>query len=304
VIWVEYDDEEPSGFGHTVQNRSAIRKGRRRKFAMTGRVAHFRTKKTGIPAGLMLALLVLASAATAQVQLSFSPTDTTVSPEDQGRLSILIADSLEIRTIDVTVTYDTTVVRSLGGAAGRLYTDSGIVTFQGFEENAPGTWYGYAVILGVGLFVKEPGELFTWDFEGLNPGTTPITTVTVYLATTDGGWFSDVTLPGTTITVQDPLSAVGPPATPPAEMNIYPNPFNPRTEISYDLRQPGLVRLDVFDLRGRLVTTLLEGVRPAGPGTVTWDGKSRRGREAPGGVYLFLLQTPSGVVNTRGLQLK
>ncbi|NCQ33786.1 hypothetical protein GW813_01660, partial [bacterium] len=107
-----------------------------------------------------------------------------------------------------------------------------------------------------------------------------------------------------TITVQDPLSAVGPPATPPAEMNIYPNPFNPRTEISYDLRQPGLVRLDVFDLRGRLVTTLLEGVRPAGPGTVTWDGKSRRGREAPGGVYLFLLQTPSGVVNTRGLQLK
>lgn len=247
---------------------------------------------------------MIAAEASAQVQLSFSPADTTIAPDGHGRLSIMISDTLEVRTIDVHVSYDTTVVRSTGGGAGSLYTDSGLNTFQGFEEDTTGVWYGYAIILGYQDFIEGPGELYHWDFEAVGLGTTPVATVTIYLSTTDGSWFEDVTLPPTTITVKDPLSAAGPPVPAPADIQIFPNPFNPRTEVRYDLRRSGLVRLDVFDLRGGLVTTLLEGIHPAGPGAVTWDGNDRRGLAAPDGVYLFHLRTESGAVNTRGMLVK
>ncbi len=252
----------------------------------------------------VLWVLGLATVAAAQVHLSYSPTDTTITPGDQGRLSILIADTLEVRTIDVTVTYDTTVVRSVAGAAGKLYTDSGIFTYQGFEEDSLGTWHGYAVLMGAGLFVLGPGELYTWDFEALAEGVTPITTVSVYVATTDGSWFEEVTLPGTTITVHDPLSAVDGPPGPPAAPMLYPNPFNPRTIVRFDLDRDGPVHLDVFDIRGRLVATLRDGWTCAGPVSAPWDGRDRDGRSVPGGVYLFRLRTDHGATSTRGVLLK
>jgi hypothetical protein len=69
-----------------------------------------------------------------------------------------------------------------------------------------------------------------------------------------------------------------------------PNPFNPRTTIHYVLPGQGeRVRLAIFDLRGRLVRTLLDGTLPAGAGSVIWDGVDESGQVVASGTYLVQL---------------
>lgn len=70
----------------------------------------------------------------------------------------------------------------------------------------------------------------------------------------------------------------------------WPNPFNPRVTLSYALPADGPVRLTIHDTRGRLVATLADGWRQAGPHTVSWDGRDRHGQPAPAGSYLAILQ--------------
>jgi len=71
-----------------------------------------------------------------------------------------------------------------------------------------------------------------------------------------------------------------------------PNPFNPQTEIIFTLAADTRVKLEVFDLRGRLVRTLEESLHPAGVNRVKWDGRTDEGREAPSGAYFYRLTGP------------
>lgn len=77
----------------------------------------------------------------------------------------------------------------------------------------------------------------------------------------------------------------------------YPNPFNPTTQITYDLPQSGHVRLQVFDITGRYVATLVDGQVAAGSHRVSFDG-----RNLSSGVYIYRLQA-GGQLLTRQLTL-
>jgi FlgD Ig-like domain len=68
-----------------------------------------------------------------------------------------------------------------------------------------------------------------------------------------------------------------------------PNPTNDFSAISYVLPAPTAVRLDIFDVRGRLVRTLVDGVRPAGRSTILWNGRTATGEPLPSGVYFSRL---------------
>lgn len=70
----------------------------------------------------------------------------------------------------------------------------------------------------------------------------------------------------------------------------YPNPFNPSTSIRFDLAERSPVRLDIYDISGRLVKTLVDATLPAGPHTVNWDGTTDLNRSATSGVYLYKIQ--------------
>jgi hypothetical protein len=71
-----------------------------------------------------------------------------------------------------------------------------------------------------------------------------------------------------------------------------PNPFNPTTLIRYDVpADGGNVSLKVFDVSGRLVRVLYEGIQSAGQKSVTWDGKDDSGIHMPTGVYFCRLET-------------
>lgn len=98
------------------------------------------------------------------------------------------------------------------------------------------------------------------------------------------------------------------PSTPgtPEEAALHPNrpnPFNPRTTISYATAEPASVTLRVFDTAGRLVDVLVEAeTMPAGTHTATWTGRDARGRAMPSGIYFCRLET-GGQVETRRMAL-
>ena len=69
-----------------------------------------------------------------------------------------------------------------------------------------------------------------------------------------------------------------------------PNPFNPQTTISFQVAQPDVVHLEVFDLAGRRVRTLVHEMRPPGRHDVVWDGKDDGARQLPSNLYLLRLQ--------------
>ncbi|MBU0517439.1 T9SS type A sorting domain-containing protein, partial [bacterium] len=79
----------------------------------------------------------------------------------------------------------------------------------------------------------------------------------------------------------------------------YPNPFNPTTAISYELRVAGSVLLNVFDIQGREVARLVNGWRDAGTHDVTFDASS-----LTSGVYLYRLTTEAQTVTGKMVLMK
>jgi hypothetical protein len=79
----------------------------------------------------------------------------------------------------------------------------------------------------------------------------------------------------------------------------YPNPFNPSTRINFSLEAEAEVRLEVYDVRGRKVDTLLQEVRPAGYHHVIYEPKT-----LPSGVYLVLLRAGSFRATQRMMLVK
>lgn len=84
----------------------------------------------------------------------------------------------------------------------------------------------------------------------------------------------------------------------------YPNPFNPATIITYDLPAGGPVRLEVFNLIGQKVSTLVNEEQYAGKWTVKWNGTDDLGTAVASGVYFYRLATPDVVLSRRMLLLK
>ena len=84
----------------------------------------------------------------------------------------------------------------------------------------------------------------------------------------------------------------------------FPNPFNPRTNIRYDLPQTGYVDLRIFDLSGREVRTLARGFDLAGTKTVVWDAKDNQGQNVSAGVYVYRLEAAGFVQSQKLIYLK
>ena len=76
------------------------------------------------------------------------------------------------------------------------------------------------------------------------------------------------------------------------EENI-PNPFNPSTKIRYSLSQAENVRIEIFNIRGQLVRTLVSGFKDQGNHTVEWNGVDDQGQIVGSGVYFYRLTTDS-----------
>jgi flagellar hook assembly protein FlgD len=74
-----------------------------------------------------------------------------------------------------------------------------------------------------------------------------------------------------------------------ALLQNYPNPFNPSTNIDFSTPEPGIVTLVVYDVLGRQVQILMNGIVPAGNHSVQWDGRDSGGMHVGSGVYFYRL---------------
>ncbi|MAV58718.1 MAG: hypothetical protein CMG07_02065, partial [Candidatus Marinimicrobia bacterium] len=79
----------------------------------------------------------------------------------------------------------------------------------------------------------------------------------------------------------------------------YPNPFNPETTIDYSVKSAGMVELSIFDINGRLVSTLWNGELSTGSYSSTWDATSQ-----PSGLYIAKLKSGNTVQTSKLVLLK
>jgi hypothetical protein len=84
----------------------------------------------------------------------------------------------------------------------------------------------------------------------------------------------------------------------------YPNPFNPTTQITFALPRSSEVSLDVYDIMGRQVQTLVSGKLDAGIHSVIWDGKDKAGKQVTSGIYLYRLKAGDYIDNRKMVLLK
>jgi hypothetical protein len=253
----------------------------------------------------MLTVLCTGSAF-AQIDLRFSPQDSLITTDtDDMRVSVFLDDAVWIRTVELTVTYDTTVVSTVSAGQGDLFSNSSFFIWEGFEEDTPGQWHGFAIVMGATDSLSGPGELFHWNLDAIDAGSTAITAIEAKLYDPSANLIADVNLAAASLTVILGVNAVEDIPRPQTALTLSPNPFNPRTRVAFELPRESQVELTVYDARGRLVTNLFQGLVPAGPMSVAWDGRDSRGGIQPGGVYLFRLVAPGmEPALTKGVLLK
>jgi hypothetical protein len=163
--------------------------------------------------------------------------------------------------------------------------------------------------LGETVVLTQEPALHAWDFAAIETASdNPDFQVRLSFGGSNAGGSSGNTRHDNIVLFARPLvadpSAV--PTTPrltAPELRIYPNPFNPACTIRYVVPRGGPATLEIFDLRGRRVRTLLAMSHvEAGPGTAIWAGTDDHGRHLSSGNYLCRLVTIDGVV-TRKIQL-
>jgi hypothetical protein len=83
-----------------------------------------------------------------------------------------------------------------------------------------------------------------------------------------------------------------------------PNPFNPKTVVAYEVPQVSEVTIRVYDVTGRLVTTLVDGTVEPGRYAVVWDGTGSSGESVGSGVYFCVMDTPAYHATNKMMLLK
>jgi immune inhibitor A len=84
----------------------------------------------------------------------------------------------------------------------------------------------------------------------------------------------------------------------------YPNPFNPTTTIGFTLPTSSEVKLEVYNLKGELTTTLATGRYAAGTHSVVWDGRAKSGEAVASGIYFYRLLTEEQEISKKMVLIK
>ncbi len=87
-------------------------------------------------------------------------------------------------------------------------------------------------------------------------------------------------------------------------LNNYPNPFNPETTISFNLLQNERVKLEIYNVKGQLIKTLINDKRNAGNHRINWDGKNNSGKMVTSGIYYSRLKTSQTTLVKKMLLIK
>ena len=82
----------------------------------------------------------------------------------------------------------------------------------------------------------------------------------------------------------------------------YPNPFNPGTTIEFGLPKEGFVKISIYDINGKLVSTLLSEQRGAGHHIIKWNAKDKSGNSLTSGIYYYKMEVSDPAKAGTGFQ--
>jgi len=88
------------------------------------------------------------------------------------------------------------------------------------------------------------------------------------------------------------------------KLKNYPNPFNPITTISFEVPKNDMISLEIFNLKGELVKTLIKRNVSKGIHRIIWNGTNKKGQKVNSGIYLIKLQTSGKVISQKIILLK
>jgi hypothetical protein len=198
-----------------------------------------------------------------------------------------------VKGIHALVDYDHDKLALVSVEQGTLLTQQGQPTFfRHLDEGAAGI---HAALLGTGLGIHGSGEIARLRFRGRGA----VELVHSDLRDLENRFLGD---PPATAAVEDENPAAAPA---PERLELFaaqPNPFNPSTMLRFSLPAADQVSLRIYDVNGRLVRTLVDGVLAPGQHSAFWDGRSRQGAGAGSGVYVVRL-TVGGRELTQKIQL-
>jgi hypothetical protein len=84
----------------------------------------------------------------------------------------------------------------------------------------------------------------------------------------------------------------------------FPNPFNPETMIEFEIKNRDQVNISIFDLKGNLVSNLIDNIYTPGNYSIIWNGKNINGNALPSGLYFYQLKTSTDILTKRMLLVR
>ncbi len=87
-------------------------------------------------------------------------------------------------------------------------------------------------------------------------------------------------------------------------LSNYPNPFNPVTNIAYSINETGNVTINVYNLKGQLVKSLVNEVIETGDHIVTWNGRDNSNKSVASGVYFYKMQSSNYTATKKMILMK
>ncbi len=84
----------------------------------------------------------------------------------------------------------------------------------------------------------------------------------------------------------------------------YPNPFNPKTTILFEIAEKGKTEVDIFNIKGQKVKTLLNENIEAGNHSIFWNGKNDNGQQVASGMYFYKVSVNGNQKTNKMLMLK
>jgi len=192
--------------------------------------------------------------------------------------------------------------------------DGGLVQIQvaggAWQQISPNGGYPYRIYSNP----ASPFTANTWVYSGNHSWQEAIFDLSAYTGvvkfrflfgsdsnTTGEGWYiDDIRVEGDIVDADNQVYI-------PQSLSLsnYPNPFNPTTTISFSIPSKQIGSLDIYNLKGQRVKSLLgKSELQAGTHHITWDGKDETGKSLASGVYFYRLTTPSGTLTQKMLMVK
>lgn len=280
---------------------------------MTERPKHDARARSGALA-LALGLLLAPQESRAQgVQVGLTPPALTVSPGAQFDLDLRVTQAgSAFNGFDVTVSYNPAALTLIPLSPtslqqGCLMTGACSIacgnTFHRFFAAADSAAIT-DVLLCNQIAVNGPGQVYQLRFEASM--TEQVTTVQIRRAAfyNAGLNVNPVTTANAQITIGSTVGIGEPSPAPRLALRAEPNPASGPVAFTLEIDRAGEQRLEVHDLAGRLVRTVLHGWSAAGSRRVTWDGRDQVGLQVPSGVYLVTLGAGGRSIRVRVAMLR